>query len=183
MLSIGHRVTGCIITPTLSIMSIAYVTSGSSFADFVKGLEPLYQSPVVWGSLKFLLAFPFAYHSFNGLRHLVSFNFEPICVLYWQMFFFSIGTLAKASTCSLRTEPDSQPSSWAYFQVSDSQCTHLNRAHHYYDWIISSCFFFCLNLRLERDVTIACSHDLNAMLLFKFDDLFLLWWPRGQWNG
>lgn len=70
MLSIGHRVTGCILTPTLSIMSIAYVASGANFTDFVKGLEPLYQCPAVWGSLKFLLAFPFAYHSFNGLRHL-----------------------------------------------------------------------------------------------------------------
>ena len=71
MLSIAHRATGLILTPTVSIFSIAYLASGSSFSDFMKGLEPLYQSPVVWGSLKFLLAFPFAYHSFNGLRHLV----------------------------------------------------------------------------------------------------------------
>ena len=78
MLSIGHRVTGCILTPTLSILSIAYVTSGSSFPDFVKGLEPLYQNPAIWGSLKFLIAFPFAYHSFNGLRHLVSLAFESV---------------------------------------------------------------------------------------------------------
>ena len=72
MLSIGHRVTGSILAPTISIVSIAYITSGTSFAEFVKVLEPLYQNPAVWGSFKFLLAFPFAYHSFNGLRHLVS---------------------------------------------------------------------------------------------------------------
>ena len=85
MLSIGHRVTGSILTPTLSIMSIAYVASGVPFSDFIKGLEPLYHSPVVWGSLKFLLAFPFAYHSFNGLRHLVSGFYPPTL----SMFFIS----------------------------------------------------------------------------------------------
>ena len=71
MLSIGHRVTGLIITPAISILSIAYVTSGVPFPEFMKSLQPLYQNPAVWGSVKFMLAFPFAYHSFNGLRHLV----------------------------------------------------------------------------------------------------------------
>ncbi len=72
VLSISHRVSGCILTSTVSILSIAYVSHGGQFTEFVKVLQPLYQYPAVWGSLKFFLAFPLAYHSFIGLRHLVS---------------------------------------------------------------------------------------------------------------
>ena len=71
MLSIAHRVTGMILTPTLSLLAITYVASGSTFTEYVTFLAPFYQSPFMWGLLKFSVVFPFAYHCFNGLRHLV----------------------------------------------------------------------------------------------------------------
>jgi len=73
-----------ILSPTLSLLAITYVASGTTFTEYVT-LLPFHQSPVLWGMLKFSVVFPFAYHSFNGLRHLVCYSqycsvVEMVCV-------------------------------------------------------------------------------------------------------
>ena len=57
----------------VSIISISYLVSGSTFAEYVSSLSNLAaSSPVLWTSCKFMMALPFTYHCINGLRHLVS---------------------------------------------------------------------------------------------------------------
>ncbi|KAF8921268.1 cytochrome b subunit of succinate dehydrogenase, Sdh3p, partial [Mucidula mucida] len=71
VLSVTHRGTGAALSGLLYAFSIAYLVAPGTFdsthvIDFVAGLPDV----VKYGA-KTLLAFPFAYHSYNGIRHLV----------------------------------------------------------------------------------------------------------------
>ena len=146
MLSIGHRATACILTPAVSIISIAYVTSGVPFPKFIEALHPLYQNPAIWGALKFMVAFPFAYHSFNGLRHLVKrliiYNgnefhqshismqkiikrMQSFVLISLSLSLCSIGILDEATPCSSLLELASLCWLWQLSVLLDWSCTHL----------------------------------------------------------
>ena len=56
----------------MSLISLEYLVSGKTFSEFLKSFEVLTQSPALWTTCKFMVVLPFAYHCFNGLRHLVS---------------------------------------------------------------------------------------------------------------
>ncbi|KAI9139944.1 hypothetical protein BKA69DRAFT_1030013, partial [Paraphysoderma sedebokerense] len=66
-MSIAHRITGAGLSGLFYASSL-YLLVGSS-ADLVTAAASL-PAPVFFGA-KFITAFPFAYHSFNGIRHLV----------------------------------------------------------------------------------------------------------------
>ncbi|KAF9024637.1 cytochrome b subunit of succinate dehydrogenase, Sdh3p [Hymenopellis radicata] len=71
VLSGAHRATGLALGALLYSFSLAYLIAPGTFdsahiVEFVAGLPEV----VKYGA-KTLLAFPFAYHSYNGIRHLV----------------------------------------------------------------------------------------------------------------
>ncbi len=71
LLSGAHRATGAALGALLYTYSLAYLVAPGTFdsahiVEFVASLPEV----VKYGA-KTLLAFPFAYHSYNGIRHLV----------------------------------------------------------------------------------------------------------------
>lgn len=70
MLSITHRGTGCALTGYAAIFAIAAITCPDGANSVVSAIEGLHLGGVTLAALKFTLAFPFAFHSVNGVRHL-----------------------------------------------------------------------------------------------------------------
>ncbi|XP_064407521.1 succinate dehydrogenase cytochrome b560 subunit, mitochondrial-like [Halichondria panicea] len=70
MLSIGHRASALILTPVIATTTMEYMISGKKFPEFLNSFEWLTSNAALWTSFKFMMAFPFAYHCFNGFRHL-----------------------------------------------------------------------------------------------------------------
>jgi succinate dehydrogenase (ubiquinone) cytochrome b560 subunit len=64
-----HRITGAGIATGFYGVAAWYALSPFNSADLVSMMHSL-PSPVVFG-LKALVAFPLAYHTMNGIRHLV----------------------------------------------------------------------------------------------------------------
>ncbi|XP_059469740.1 succinate dehydrogenase cytochrome b560 subunit, mitochondrial [Neocloeon triangulifer] len=69
MLSISHRITGIAVSGYIYGFSIGMMCLPASFPHYCAALATT--SPALLVTAKFLLAFPFAYHTCNGIRHLM----------------------------------------------------------------------------------------------------------------
>lgn len=70
MLSITHRGTGIALTGYAAIFGIAAITCPDGANSVISLIESLNLGAASLAALKFTLAFPFAFHSVNGIRHL-----------------------------------------------------------------------------------------------------------------
>jgi succinate dehydrogenase (ubiquinone) cytochrome b560 subunit len=70
MLSITHRGTGVALTGYLAIFGLAAIGCPHGVTDIITTLESAQLGVASLTALKFTLAFPFAYHTVNGVRHL-----------------------------------------------------------------------------------------------------------------
>lgn len=70
MLSITHRGTGIALTGYAAIFGIAALTCPDGANSVISLIEGLNLGAASLGTLKFALAFPFAFHTVNGVRHL-----------------------------------------------------------------------------------------------------------------
>ena len=70
MLSITHRGTGIALTGYAAIFGIAALTCPDGAGSVISLLEGLHLGTASLAALKFTLAFPFAFHTVNGVRHL-----------------------------------------------------------------------------------------------------------------
>ena len=66
-----HRITGTGQTLAFSGMCVALAASPYDFPTYAQAIADLDLAPQVAYGIKWALAFPFAYHSLNGFRHLV----------------------------------------------------------------------------------------------------------------
>lgn len=71
MLSITHRGTGIALTGYASIFAIAALVCPEGANSIVSTIEAMQLGSVSLAALKFTLAFPFAFHGVNGIRHLL----------------------------------------------------------------------------------------------------------------
>lgn len=58
----------------LGIPAIGLLVSGAKWEDVIGRVRAMNINPVLIQSAKFFVAFPFTYHTFNGIRHLVRFD-------------------------------------------------------------------------------------------------------------
>ncbi len=70
MLSITHRGTGIAITGYAAIFGIAALVCPEGASSVVNAIEAMQLGTLGLTTLKFTLAFPFAFHAVNGVRHL-----------------------------------------------------------------------------------------------------------------
>lgn len=70
MLSITHRGTGMALTGYAAIFGLSALACPEGANAVVNMIEGLHLGTVSLTALKFTLAFPFAYHTVNGIRHL-----------------------------------------------------------------------------------------------------------------
>lgn len=70
MLSITHRGTGIALTGYAAIFGIAALTCPDGANSVISVIEGLHLGAASLAALKFTLAFPFAFHTVNGVRHL-----------------------------------------------------------------------------------------------------------------
>ncbi|NXG45072.1 C560 dehydrogenase, partial [Psilopogon haemacephalus] len=70
-MSISHRGTGVALSLGVSLFSLAALLLPEQFPHYLELLKSLGLGPALICSAKFALAFPFTYHSWNGIRHLV----------------------------------------------------------------------------------------------------------------
>lgn len=70
MLSITHRGTGMALTGYAAIFGLSALACPEGANAVVNLIEGLQLGTVSLSALKFTLAFPFAYHTVNGVRHL-----------------------------------------------------------------------------------------------------------------
>lgn len=71
MLSITHRGTGCVLGFSAWTLGLAALISPQDIASYASVIEGLQLSAGTLTSIKFILAYPFAYHAVNGIRHLI----------------------------------------------------------------------------------------------------------------
>lgn len=71
VLSISTRITGNICTFGLSGAAILMAASPHEFEHYLAVVRAMEMAPELSYGLKWLVAFPFTFHSFNGLRHLM----------------------------------------------------------------------------------------------------------------
>lgn len=71
VLSISTRITGNVCTFGLSGAAILLAASPHDFAHYVSMVHGMDLPAEVSYGIKWLVAFPFTFHSFNGLRHLM----------------------------------------------------------------------------------------------------------------
>jgi succinate dehydrogenase (ubiquinone) cytochrome b560 subunit len=70
MLSITHRGTGCALAAYAAIFGFAAIGCPDGANSIVTTLEAMQLGTLSLATLKFTLAFPFAFHAVNGVRHL-----------------------------------------------------------------------------------------------------------------
>lgn len=70
MLSITHRGTGIALTGYAAIFGIAAIACPDGANSVISLIEGLQLGSASLAALKFTLAFPFAFHTVNGVRHL-----------------------------------------------------------------------------------------------------------------
>lgn len=70
MLSITHRGTGCALAGYAAIFGFAALGCPDGANTIVTTLEAMQLGTLSLATLKFALAFPFAFHACNGVRHL-----------------------------------------------------------------------------------------------------------------
>ncbi|KAG8430931.1 hypothetical protein GDO86_019721 [Hymenochirus boettgeri] len=69
-MSITHRGTGIAMTAGVSLFGLAALALPGDFASHLDLIKSLSLGPALIYSAKFALAFPFMYHTWNGIRHL-----------------------------------------------------------------------------------------------------------------
>jgi len=70
MLSISHRATGVALSVGLSAFSIGMMALPAAYPYYLSQLADMHYGFGVIYAAKFLIAFPFCYHTANGVRHL-----------------------------------------------------------------------------------------------------------------
>lgn len=70
-LSITHRITGAALAVYMSALGIGSLVAPHNFPDYITMLQDIHLSPFITTGAKALIAFPFAYHYCNGIRHLI----------------------------------------------------------------------------------------------------------------
>ncbi|XP_018421688.1 PREDICTED: succinate dehydrogenase cytochrome b560 subunit, mitochondrial isoform X1 [Nanorana parkeri] len=70
MMSITHRGTGVALSAGVSLFGLAALVLPGDFASHLELVKSLSLGPMLIYSAKFALAFPFSFHSWNGIRHL-----------------------------------------------------------------------------------------------------------------
>uniref|UniRef100_A0A3B1IQR9 Succinate dehydrogenase cytochrome b560 subunit, mitochondrial n=1 Tax=Astyanax mexicanus TaxID=7994 RepID=A0A3B1IQR9_ASTMX len=74
-MSITHRGTGValsgVFSPGISVFAVAALVLPGSFPHYLDLIHSLSFGPALITLSKFALSFPVAYHTFNGIRHLV----------------------------------------------------------------------------------------------------------------
>uniref|UniRef100_W5LW70 Succinate dehydrogenase cytochrome b560 subunit, mitochondrial n=1 Tax=Lepisosteus oculatus TaxID=7918 RepID=W5LW70_LEPOC len=71
MMSISHRGTGVALSSGISLFALSALVLPGDFASNLEVVRSLSLGPALIYSAKFTLAFPVAYHTFNGIRHLL----------------------------------------------------------------------------------------------------------------
>ncbi|KAM9294666.1 succinate dehydrogenase cytochrome b560 subunit, mitochondrial [Gastrophryne carolinensis] len=69
-MSIIHRGTGVAMSAGVSLFSLAALGLPGDYASYLELIKSLSLGPALIYSAKFALAFPFMYHTWNGIRHL-----------------------------------------------------------------------------------------------------------------
>ncbi|XP_028911001.1 succinate dehydrogenase cytochrome b560 subunit, mitochondrial [Ornithorhynchus anatinus] len=70
-MSITHRGTGVALSAGVSLFGLAALLLPGSFESQLELVKSLSLGPALIHTAKFALAFPFMYHTWNGIRHLV----------------------------------------------------------------------------------------------------------------
>ncbi|XP_022521276.2 succinate dehydrogenase cytochrome b560 subunit, mitochondrial [Astyanax mexicanus] len=70
-MSITHRGTGVALSGGISVFAVAALVLPGSFPHYLDLIHSLSFGPALITLSKFALSFPVAYHTFNGIRHLV----------------------------------------------------------------------------------------------------------------
>ncbi|XP_075699884.1 succinate dehydrogenase cytochrome b560 subunit, mitochondrial [Rhinoderma darwinii] len=70
MMSITHRGTGVAMSAGVSLFGLAALVLPGDYASYLELIKSLSLGPALVYSAKFAIAFPFMYHSWNGIRHL-----------------------------------------------------------------------------------------------------------------
>lgn len=70
MLSITHRGTGIALTGYAAIFAVSALTCTSGPDAIISAIQGMNLGAASLATLKFALAFPFAFHTVNGVRHL-----------------------------------------------------------------------------------------------------------------
>lgn len=71
MLSITNRATGVALTGILSAFALTISVLPSDFATYLAMVQSWSVGPALIGLTKLAIAWPFCYHTLNGIRHLV----------------------------------------------------------------------------------------------------------------
>lgn len=71
MMSISHRGTGVALSSGISAFALAALVLPESYPYYLDLIHSMTFGPQFLAFSKFALAFPVAYHTFNGIRHLV----------------------------------------------------------------------------------------------------------------
>lgn len=71
LLSVTHRGTGCALSVAVWGLGLAALTSPQDIANYASVIEGLQLSAGTLVALKFMIAYPLAFHSANGVRHLL----------------------------------------------------------------------------------------------------------------
>ncbi|XP_040268478.1 succinate dehydrogenase cytochrome b560 subunit, mitochondrial [Bufo bufo] len=69
-MSITHRGTGVAMTAGVSLFGLAALVLPGDYASYLELIKSLSLGPALIYSAKFAIAFPFMYHTWNGVRHL-----------------------------------------------------------------------------------------------------------------
>ncbi|XP_069807518.1 succinate dehydrogenase cytochrome b560 subunit, mitochondrial [Dendropsophus ebraccatus] len=70
MMSITHRGTGIALSAGVSLFGLAALVLPGDYASYLELIKSLNLGPALIYSAKFAITFPFAYHTWNGVRHL-----------------------------------------------------------------------------------------------------------------
>lgn len=71
MLSISHRITGMALTGYVAAFGLGALVLPHDFSHYITMIEGLQLSAATLVIIKFILAFPVAFHTCNGVRHLL----------------------------------------------------------------------------------------------------------------
>lgn len=70
-LSITHRITGCALSVYAVGFGVGALCMPNDFNTMISAIEAWQPGSLILFGAKFSLAFPFMYHTFNGIRHLM----------------------------------------------------------------------------------------------------------------
>ncbi|XP_048867212.1 succinate dehydrogenase cytochrome b560 subunit, mitochondrial isoform X2 [Brienomyrus brachyistius] len=71
MMSISHRGTGMALSTGISLFAVGALVLPGDYAHYLELIRSLSLGTPIIAGAKFALAFPVAYHTFNGIRHLL----------------------------------------------------------------------------------------------------------------